>query len=200
MSNSLPRSAQLTALSWALRIMALIAVFAIFFVLVQSCSHKKEDLHRFAKDSLKKLEVLSPPPAQPNLALKTIEGADIHLKDFRGKVILLNVWATWCAPCVKEMPSLESFQGEYGSDQFEVVAVSMDIEAVDAESFYATHEFTNLKFYHDPSLGISGMLGVGGLPISVFYDKQGREIVRISGPVEWQSAEVKALMDSLLHQ
>ena len=200
MSNSLSSSAQLKALSWALRIMVLIAVFAIFFVLVQSCSQEEKGYHNFAKDSLKKLVVLNPAPAQPNLVLKTIEGENIYLKNFHGKVILLNVWATWCTPCVKEMPSLEKFQSEYGSDQFEAIAVSMDIEAVDAESFYATHEFTNLKFYHDPSLGISGMLGVSGLPISVFYDASGREIARIPGPVDWQSAEVRALMDSLLHQ
>jgi len=200
MSNSLPRAERSKALSWALRIMLLTAVFAIFFVLVQSCSSKKDDLHKFAKDSLKKLVVLSPPPAQPSLALKTIDGADVYLKDFHGKVILVNVWATWCGPCVLEMPSLEQFQGAYGGDQFEVVAVNMDIEAVDGESFYATHEFTNLKFYHDPSLGMSGKLGVSGLPISVFYDASGREIARIPGPVEWQSAEVKALMSELLHQ
>jgi thiol-disulfide isomerase/thioredoxin len=120
------------------------------------------------------------------------------LSSFRGKTILLNVWATWCAPCVAEIPSLDQLQKEHGNDRFEVVAVSQDMQAVDAESFLITKNIEHLGFYHDNTLGLASDVKVAGLPISIFYDKNGVELVRIPGEVNWQSAEVGSLLREIL--
>ncbi|MBL4852833.1 MAG: TlpA family protein disulfide reductase [Robiginitomaculum sp.] len=182
-----------------LRLMLALAVIASVFVIVQSCSvTKKPSLVRFAKGSLKKMVVLETPPPMPSMTFKNANGKDVSLVDFRGKAVLLNVWATWCAPCVAEIPSLDALQAEHGGDSFVVIAVSMDRHIDDAASFYKKTGIENLGLYIDPTLSISTKVGVQGLPISIFYAPNGREIARIPGEVDWQSPQVTALLDAIL--
>ena len=101
--------------------MVLLGLCAMAYVILQSCKLPKNDLQRFAKGSLKKLVVLNKPPAQPVLGFTNIDGETKRLADFRGKVVLLNIWATWCTPCVAEIPSLDALEAEWGSAHFEVV-------------------------------------------------------------------------------
>ncbi len=179
--------------------MLLIAVFACIFVIVQSCSiEQKPNLQRFAKGGLKKLQVLDTPPPQPQMTFKTADGSDISLKDFRGKTVLLNVWATWCVPCVAEIPSLDMLQAQKGGDNFVVVTISMDRHIGDANAFFDKADIHALSLYHDPSYSISAKVDVQGIPISIFYGPQGKEIVRIPGDVNWQSVETVALLDAIL--
>ena len=180
----------------ALRLMMLVGIIAMVNVILQSCNLPKEDYHRFAKGSLKKLTVISPTPAQPVRAFKNVSGDNVALKDFRGQLVLLNVWATWCAPCVAEIPSLDKLQAEY--ENFAVIVVSMDRHMVDAQSFYKTAGINHLKLYHDPQLAMARDVNVQGLPISIFYDKTGVEIARIPGEVDWQSAEVRTFLEEIL--
>lgn len=169
------------------------------YVILQSCSLPKHDLHRFAKGSLKKLEVLDTAPAQPTRQFSGPNGGVMSLKDFRGGVVVLNVWATWCGPCIAEIPSLDMLQGEYSTQGLQVIAVSMDRHRVEAESFYKTAGVKHLQLYHDSTLSMAADVGVQGLPISVFYDRQGREIGRVPGDVNWQSEDVKAFLAYLLN-
>jgi len=142
--------------------------------------------------------VLETPPPMPSMTFKNANGKDVSLVDFRGKAVLLNVWATWCAPCVAEIPSLDALQAEHGGDSFVVIAVSMDRHIDDAASFYKKTGIENLGLYIDPTLSISTKVGVQGLPISIFYAPNGREIARIPGEVDWQSPQVTALLDAIL--
>ena len=186
---------------YALRTMLALAVLACLFVIVQSCSYQERpSLMRFAKEELKKMQVLSEPPAQPQMNFKMVDGTDISLKDFRGQTVLLNIWATWCAPCIAEIPSLDVLQKERGSANFTVVAVSMDRHIDDAKAFYADNKIHNLVLYHDPTFSLSSKVKVKGIPISILYDKNGREIARISGEVDWQGRQVSALLDTILTQ
>lgn len=117
------------------------------------------------------------------------------LKEWRGKVVLLNLWATWCAPCRKEMPSLDRLQGEFGSDKFEVVAVSADKTGVEgARKFLDQIKVTKLGVYADPSVRIHSGLKAIGMPATLLLDAEGREIGRLVGPAEWDSDEAKALI------
>ena len=102
--------------------MLLFGLCAMAYVILQSCKLPKNDLQRFAKGSLKKLVVLSDPPVQPVRGFANIDGETMTMVDFRGKVVLLNIWATWCTPCVAEIPSLDALQEERGGEHFEVVA------------------------------------------------------------------------------
>jgi len=178
--------------------MLFVALIASVFVIVQSCSiPKNPSLMRFAKADLDKLVVLEAPPPMPSLVFKDKDGLDVRLTDFRGKTVLLNVWASWCAPCVAEIPSLDKLQADRGGEDFVVIAVSMDRHIDDAASFYTKAGIQNLALYIDSTFSISAKVGVQGLPISIFYGPNGRELARIPGEVDWQSQQVSALLDAV---
>ena len=181
----------------AIRVMILGGLCAILLVIAQSCSQPKTGLELFAKDSLKKLIVLESPPPQPRMSYSAPDGQTMQLSDYKGKVILLNVWATWCAPCIAEMPTLNALQIERDGDDFEVVTISLDRTAEEAAIFFKDNNIDNLPSWHDASFGLSAALLLPGLPTSVFYDKRGREIARVSGEADWTSDEALALIDEL---
>ena len=119
------------------------------------------------------------------------------LENFKGRTILLNVWATWCAPCIKEMPTLDELQKELGSEKFQVVTVSLDRTQEEAQLWFAENGIENLTAYHDGSFALSAKLEVRGLPISVLYDKYGRENARVAGDADWASPEALAFINAV---
>ena len=181
----------------AIRLMLFAGVLAVFLVVLQSCSQPKMGLDLFAKDSLKKLTSLEAPPVQPSMVFTNPDGTEMRLSDYNGKVILVNVWATWCAPCIAEMPMLDELQAKKGSANFEVVTISLDRTAEEAAQWFAKNNINNLPLWHDSTYGVSAKLALPGLPTSIFYNRQGREIARIPGEVDWTSEEALALVDYL---
>ncbi|MEP3889512.1 MAG: TlpA disulfide reductase family protein [Hellea sp.] len=181
----------------AIRLMLIAGGVAVFLVVAQSCSQPKTGLERFAKDSLKKLTALEAPPVQPKMTFKLPDGAEMTLSNYKGKTILVNIWATWCAPCIAEMPMLDQLQAEKGSSKFEVVTISLDRTAQEAESWFEKNNIKNLPLWHDSTYGVSGKLELPGVPTSIFYNGQGREIARVLGEVDWTSPEALALVDYL---
>lgn len=181
----------------AIRLMLVVGLLAVFLVVVQSCSQPKTGLDLFAKDSLKKLTALETPPIQPTMTFKAPDGAEMQLSEYKGKVILVNIWATWCAPCIAEMPMLDELQAQKGGDDFEVVTISLDRTAVEAQQWLEKNNINNLPLWHDSSYAVSAKLALPGLPTSIFYNRQGREIARIPGEVDWTSEEALALVDYL---
>ena len=110
------------------------------------------------------------------------------LSDFAGRTVLLNLWATWCAPCVAEMPTLDALQARLGGPGFEVVALSLDTTGTrGVRDFYARLGIEHLDLYVDPSAGASAALDAVGLPTTLLLDDEGREIGRLVGPAEWNS-------------
>jgi len=182
----------------ALWLMSCLGLFALAYVIVQSISVPKNNLTRFAEGSLAKLTVLPDPPLQSERIFIGPDGDDVKLSDFRGKYVLLNVWATWCAPCIAEIPSLDSLQKEYGSETFEVVAVSVDTQRIVAEGFLKSNKVEHLRLYSDNTMGLPSDVGAPGLPISILYEPNGIEIARIAGEVNWQSAEAQTLLRAVL--
>jgi thiol-disulfide isomerase/thioredoxin len=130
---------------------------------------------------------------RPVPPLRFIDGeAKPHaLADFRGRVILLNLWATWCPPCRKEMPNLDRLQEKLGGPDFEVVALSIDRGGLFVvKSFYDEMDIRNLKIYLDANAEAMAALGAVGLPTTLLVDRKGWELWRIVGPVEWDDPEV----------
>ncbi len=126
-------------------------------------------------------------------------GAPRTLADFRGKTILLNLWATWCAPCREEMPSLDRLQAEMGSETFEVVALAVDRTGAEAaQRFLDSVAVKNLKLYADTTTKSGTALRAVGMPTTILIDREGREIGRLSGPAEWDSDAAKALIREAL--
>lgn len=179
--------------------MLLVAVLACILVIIQSCSYKeKPGLMRFARGSLHKLQVLPNPPPAPALVFRDKNGLEVRLSDFKGRLVLLNVWASWCPPCVREMPSLDGLQAARGGQEFTILAVTLDNNMEDPQRFYKRKNIRHLDLYQDPSISLTSQLGVKSIPISVLYDRNGHEIARIPGEVDWQSQEVDDLLDAVL--
>ncbi|MGQ4275037.1 thiol:disulfide interchange protein TlpA [Terrihabitans sp. B22-R8] len=139
------------------------------------------------------------PRPLPELAFTDTDGQPKTLKDFAGRTVLLNIWATWCAPCREEMPALDRLQGELSNEAFDVVAVTIDTQDEQkARDFLAELKVEHLKFYADRSTNVFQTLKRAGravgLPTTILIDGNGCEIGYLPGPAEWDSDDGKALI------
>ncbi|NIR32804.1 MAG: TlpA family protein disulfide reductase [Gammaproteobacteria bacterium] len=137
--------------------------------------------------------LLDEPRPLPELRFLDNEEYIVRLADFRGRRVLLNIWATWCGPCREEMPSLDRLQAALGSEDFVVVPLSIDLDGLAVvREFYAELGLEQLGIYIDEFHMAVRALGVIGIPTTLLIDPQGREIARKAGPAEWDSPEVVA--------
>jgi thiol-disulfide isomerase/thioredoxin len=129
---------------------------------------------------------LARPRPLPALRFAAADGRELTLADFRGRAVLLNLWATWCGPCRQEMPTLDRLQQRLGGPRFQVVALSIDRLGLAAVApFYKKLRLDALAVYLDPSGQSAAALDVPGLPTSLLIDAEGREIARKIGPAAW---------------
>ncbi|HEY4344336.1 MAG TPA: TlpA disulfide reductase family protein [Parvibaculum sp.] len=139
------------------------------------------------------------PLAAPELEFHDGTGKTVHLSDFRGKLVLLNLWATWCVPCREEMPSLNGLQGAMGSERFQVLPLSVDKDGLElARAFLKEVKADHLGLYNDPTSGANFRMKGYGLPTTVLISPEGKELGRIVGPAEWNTPEAKALIEAAL--
>jgi len=152
------------------------------------------------KGTVAKFELASgSPKALPEIAFDDADGKPLKLGDYKGKVVLLNFWATWCAPCVKEMPSLDRLQAEMGKDKFIVVPLSLDGPSKPkVVPFYKDKNLTNLGIYYDKGRKVQQALDVAVLPTSILIDGEGREIGRLQGEADWDKPEAVAMMKAAM--
>ncbi len=135
------------------------------------------------------------PEELPEVKFLDANAKEKTLADWGGKVVLLNLWATWCLPCRKEMPALDRLQRELGSDKFQVVAVAVDRSGLaGARKFLDEAKASDLALYADPSARMAATLRAAGLPATLLLDGRGREIGRLLGPAEWDGADAKRLI------
>jgi thiol-disulfide isomerase/thioredoxin len=128
------------------------------------------------------------PMTLPEIRFEDGQGRAVTLANFKGKVVLLNIWATWCAPCRREMPTLDRLQVRLGGPDFEVVALSIDRQGIKiVEQFYKELKINHLAMYIDTSGKIGRDLNVRGLPTSLLIDRSGRELAWMIGPADWDS-------------
>jgi len=139
----------------------------------------------------------------PDLAFKDGDGKERTLGDWRGRTVLLNLWATWCVPCRKEMPALDALQADLGSTNFEVIAVNIDTrDAEKPRAFLKDAGVTHLAYYSDQSAKVFQDLKAAGkafgMPTTLIVDPSGCEIGEMAGPAEWASADGVKLMSAAL--
>lgn len=151
-------------------------------------------LKPLAKGEIAALQVNDKPKKLRDLSFQNAAGAQVTLASFKGKAVLLNLWATWCAPCRKEMPALDALQKELGGADFEVVAVNIDTRNFEKpKEFLAEIGVKSLGYYADPQAKIfQDLKGVGrafGMPTTLLIDKNGCELAHLAGPAEWASKE-----------
>ncbi|MBO0740984.1 MAG: TlpA family protein disulfide reductase [Hyphomicrobiaceae bacterium] len=131
----------------------------------------------------------------PEVKFEDAMGKERTLADWKGKVVLLNLWATWCLPCRKEMPALDRLQQELGSEAFEVVALSVDRTGrTGARKFLDEAKVAKLALYADPSARMASTLRAAGLPATLLIDREGREIGRLLGPAQWDGEDARRLI------
>src|SRR6202795_3104616 len=149
------------------------------------------------------LTMATVPLRLPDLAFEDAAGKPKKLSDWRGRTVLVNLWATWCVPCRKEMPALEALQTQLGGADFEVVAVNIDTRDPEKpKNFLKDANLTRLGFYNDQKAKVfQDLKGVGralGMPTSVLVDGQGCEIATIAGPAEWASDDAVKLIKAAM--
>jgi len=134
--------------------------------------------------------------AAPTLKFKNPDGGEFDLAKFKGTPVLVNLWASWCAPCIKELPTLQEIEGEQAKEgKLGIIAVSQDMApqgSVDA--FLGERDIGRFAAYHDPDMSLSSALGVQILPTTILYDAQSREVWRYVGDLDWTSAEAAKLV------
>jgi thiol-disulfide isomerase/thioredoxin len=160
----------------------------------------KSALARFATGSLASLHTPAATPVAPDYVFKTADGADTRFSDFRGKVVMVNLWAMWCAPCRTEMPTLAALAKSYEGKDLTVLPINVDVgddALADARSFIGVHE--PLPLYNDPKFQLPFEFpGKGKMPQTILLDRQGRIRATFAGEADWNSAEAKALIDAVL--
>lgn len=128
-------------------------------------------------------------------------GERLTLADFKGEIVLVNLWATWCAPCKKEMPSIDRLGERLNGQPFRIVAISVDRgDAIEKAKRFLSEEIEarHLDFYIDETFTLPREAGAVGLPTSFLIDRAGNEVARITGDAEWDSAEAVAVIERLL--
>jgi thiol-disulfide isomerase/thioredoxin len=163
-------------------------------------SHQAKSVAAEAKGQVAAMLPADPPKSLKSLAFNSPDAKPMTLADHAGKTVLMNLWATWCAPCRAEMPALDALQKKKGGDKFEVVAVNVDTgDDIKPKKFLSEIGIQSLGYYRDNTLGLFETLkkdGLAlGLPVTLLIDKDGCLLASMNGPAEWSSDDARKLID-----
>lgn len=198
-------------LTWALWGAALVGVAAVVYIIVQASTKTAPTQAsspatasagaKAAESSFaEKLTTPGQPTPAPDYAFYDAAGKPLKVADLKGKVVVMNIWATWCAPCKVEMPTLAKLAKAYEGKPVEVVAVSIDsVDAADQARLFIAQN-APLKFYHDREMKLPFKLvpAAPGAPTTVVYGKDGLEVGRVAGEADWSGPEARALVEKAL--
>lgn len=156
-------------------------------------------LNAMRDGDMKKLNFHATPQEVSQTPFTTFDGTPIALSDYEGKTLVVNFWATWCAPCRKEMPMLSELQTELGGDDFEVVTIATGRNPPPAmKKFFDEIGVTNLPLHRDPRGAMARDMGILGLPITIIVSPEGQEIARLRGDADWNSDSAKTILRALI--
>jgi len=159
----------------------------------------RDTLMALRAGEMRKLAIPATPRALPTVALRDMQGRMRRLDEFRGRYVLLNFWATWCAPCRAEMPTLQALQRSLAGPRFRVVLVATGRNPESAIlRFFSRARITDLETWRDPDMKLSSAMGVFGLPLTVIIDPEGREIARMQGDADWNGRDARAFLEAVL--
>ncbi|MDE0983416.1 MAG: TlpA disulfide reductase family protein [Yoonia sp.] len=157
------------------------------------------DLEALRVGDMRKLTFHSAPIAGSDVAFMSEDGNEMTLADFNGQHIVLNFWATWCAPCRKEMPELSALQTDLGGEKFQVVTVATGRNPLPAmQKFFDEIGIDNLPLHTDARQSFARSMGVLGLPVTLIMDPDGNEIARLQGDADWHSDSAVAIITTLI--
>ncbi|HEX4179882.1 MAG TPA: TlpA disulfide reductase family protein [Caulobacteraceae bacterium] len=188
--------------SFALWAGALVAAAVVLYIIVAVVKPGGgAGLQGLAHGEMAKLSTAQKGAPEPATSFLDPQGREVHLADLKAPVLVVNLWATWCAPCVREMPTLAKLQAAYNG-RIVVAPISVDKDELRdrARAFIADH--APLVFYQDPKLALPFALTppAEGFPTTILYGRDGKERARLSGPADWNGPEARAVIDALLAQ
>jgi len=148
-----------------------------------------------------RLDIYTEPYEMPTTGFLDVNGKPVSLDAYKGKIVLVNIWATWCPPCLAELPSIDALEAELGGADFAVVPVAMGRNPVVAiKKFYQKAGIKNLPILRDPRQKFARANGILGLPTTIILNTKGEEIARMIGDADWHSKEALTLIKALLPQ
>ncbi|MEM6306456.1 MAG: TlpA disulfide reductase family protein [Pseudomonadota bacterium] len=148
---------------------------------------------------MRKLRFHANPAPASNVAFEAADGAPMTLADYQGKVVVVNFWATWCAPCRHEMPHLSALQSDMGGPDFDVVTIATGRnDEMGMGVFFRDIGVDNLPLHRDPKQALARDMGVLGLPVTVILDRKGHEIARLQGDADWSSDSAQQILQTLI--
>ena len=151
-------------------------------------------------DQMKTFKLATTVSDRPNVSWKDAEDHKVNLKTFEGKVVLLNFWASWCQPCIRELPSINRLQTKLGSNKFAVVALNIDRGGKPvAVRFKRKLKLNNLSIYTDKINSVAKMLKIRVLPTTIIFDTKGREVGRMEAAAEWDTEEAILLIQYFIN-
>jgi len=175
--------------------LGLVGVIPIILIALAFVSNNSDDASPPLTGWMKDFTLTAVPAPAPPFSFQDQNLKSLGLSDFQGQLVLVNFWATWCGPCIREMPTLLNLHEKLGGRNFQVVALSEDRKGWPVIApFLAKNNLTALPVYHDPSGKALRALGVTGLPTTILFDPAGRERGRLAGIAEWDADEVMALI------
>lgn len=186
------------AVGWAGRSFALIGALAALYV-IPACSSKPGDLKSLASGEMKAMKVIDAPTPAPDIAFTDATGKSHTLADYKGKVVVVNLWATWCGPCVDEMPTLAKLAAADAGRPVAILPISVDRveDRANAVAFIAKRP--PLGFYNEPSYALAYGFKppVADLPTTVLIDPAGQVRAELSGGADWASPQAQKVIDAL---
>jgi thiol-disulfide isomerase/thioredoxin len=187
--------------SYALWAGVLIGVAVVLYIFVAVLKPGHAGLSSLAHGQMAKLSTAQSGAAEPATTFLDPQGREVRLSDLKAPVLVVNLWATWCGPCIREMPTLARLQKTY-ANRIAVAPISMDKDALRERARAFIGEHAPLAFYQDPNLALPFALNppVEGFPTTIIYGRDGREKARLSGPADWDGPDAKAVIDAVLAQ
>ncbi|MEM7619940.1 MAG: TlpA disulfide reductase family protein [Pseudomonadota bacterium] len=164
-------------------------------------NEKKSGLRAFSKGEMTAFVVRPEPKDIKAFEFNDANGNRKTLKDWEGKVVLLNLWATWCGPCREEMPAFDQLKKQLGGEDFDLVAISIDRGGIERpKKFLEEIKIKHLALFHDPKARLNITLSAFGMPTTLLINREGKEIGRLVGPAKWDSKDAVDLIQAAIKQ
>jgi thiol-disulfide isomerase/thioredoxin len=191
-------------IAWALVCVALVGVAAVLYIMARASTKPAPVVHTEVASTgaspglAEKLTKPTQPTPPPDYVFYDAAGKAMKIADLKGKVVVMNVWATWCAPCKVEMPTLAKLAAAYKGQPVVVVPISIDTPEAAQKARLFIAQNAPLAFYHDREMKLPFKINAQGAPTTVIYGKDGLEIARVAGEADWAGPEARALIDKAL--